>query len=133
MRDDEFICKKCGDVLRGWQIKMYREAIKKGSSVSGAIRCGRCGIVYSAADVANANDKNGCFIATACYEHKDHPDVLMLRHFRDDYLLLNQSGRLFVKFYYIISPTIASIISKRLILRKICLFFLKPLVALIKK
>lgn len=57
MNTNEFVCRKCGDILRSWQIQMYREAISKGSSVSGAIRCARCGAVYSADDVAGVSQE----------------------------------------------------------------------------
>jgi len=70
-----------------------------------------------------------CYIATACYGSYDHPDVLVLRRFRDDMLWPTAFGRLFIKIYYAISPPMA----KRLgqvqwlsgIIRR---WFLEPLV-----
>lgn len=51
--------------------------------------------------------KSGCFIATACYGDYDAPEVLILRKYRDEHLLTNWLGTLFVKFYYAVSPSIA--------------------------
>ena len=44
--------------------------------------------------------KGGCFIATACYGMYDHPTVVELRHFRDDWLEASDAGRAFVQCYY---------------------------------
>jgi len=59
------------------------------------------------AESEKANKKSGCYIATACYGSYDHPDVLVLRRFRDDTLWPTVYGRLFIKAYYAISPSVA--------------------------
>jgi hypothetical protein len=56
--------------------------------------------------------KEGCFVATACYGYYNAPEVLVLRAFRDNILMQNFAGRLFVKVYYFISPPLAKFISK---------------------
>lgn len=56
------------------------------------------------------NKKTGCFIATTCYGDYDAPEVLILRKYRDECLLTNWLGILFVKSYYAISPSIAKCI-----------------------
>lgn len=64
---------------------------------------------------AKKNDnyvKEGCFIATACYGDYDAIEVITLRNYRDEYLLKNWLGTLFVKFYYAMSPSIAKQIEK---------------------
>lgn len=58
-----------------------------------------------------AKKKEGCFIATACYGDYNTKEVLVLRKYRDNVLIPNTFGRLFVKFYYFISPTLAKAIS----------------------
>lgn len=61
----------------------------------------------------------GCFIATACYGDYNSKEVLLLREFRDIKLLSTFFGRIFVKFYYLVSPFLASIISKSDFMKKI--------------
>ncbi len=51
--------------------------------------------------------KKACYIATVCYGDIDSPEVSKLRQYRDEKLNKNFIGRLFVRFYYLISPTIA--------------------------
>ncbi len=45
-----------------------------------------------------------CYIATMCYGNYDHPQVLVLRDFRDSVLLHHSWGQEFVRFYYRNSP-----------------------------
>lgn len=51
--------------------------------------------------------KSGCYIATACYGNEFAPEVLHLKLFRDNILAKNYFGRLFIKTYYFVSPTVA--------------------------
>jgi hypothetical protein len=48
-----------------------------------------------------------CYIATACYGDSNHPDVAVLRRFRDERLLPTVPGRAFVRVYYAVSPALA--------------------------
>ena len=51
-------------------------------------------------------DSSGCYIATAVYGSYDCPEVWTLRRYRDNVLDNSWYGRLFIKFYYAISPTL---------------------------
>jgi len=53
---------------------------------------------------------------------------MTLRHFRDDLLLTNGPGRLFVAAYYEYSPPIAAVIEKNEILRLLTRLALTPVV-----
>jgi hypothetical protein len=78
-------------------------------------------------------EKSGCFIATAVYNDYNHPVVLDLRFFRDNYLDKLNWGKKFINFYYKYSPGIANIIEKNKILRFLALISLiKPLHRIIK-
>lgn len=50
------------------------------------------------------NPSGGCYIATMAYGDYDHPQVMVLRHFRDSYLSKREWGQKFINFYYANSP-----------------------------
>jgi DNA-directed RNA polymerase subunit RPC12/RpoP len=76
--------------------------------------------------------KSGCFIATAAYGNPFVGEIVILQNWRDSHLLPTRNGRLFVDFYYWISPTIANLISNSPILRKSVRIVLRPIVTFIK-
>lgn len=57
--------------------------------------------------------KKGCYIATAVYGSYDCPEVWVLRRYRDQDLEKNSFGRLFIKIYYALSPTMVRLFRKK--------------------
>jgi len=57
--------------------------------------------------------KKGCYVATCVYNSYDCPEVWRLRRFRDEYLDKSWLGRLFIKLYYTISPTLVKLFGKQ--------------------
>jgi len=53
-----------------------------------------------------AKKSGGCYVATAVYGSYDCPQVWTLRRYRDYSLATTWYGRLFIKTYYAVSPTI---------------------------
>lgn len=72
----------------------------------------------------------GCFIATAAYGSYEAPVVKLLRQFRDDYLLTNNPGRLFVDVYYRHSPPAARWLEKHGWAKPVVQILLIPIVAI---
>ncbi|MBI4835381.1 MAG: hypothetical protein HY811_11280 [Planctomycetes bacterium] len=75
-----------------------------------------------------SNGSLNCFIATAAFGTPMAKEVVVLRRFRDKYLLTNPAGKYLVDAYYKISPPIAKVISKNSTLRSITRMTLNPLV-----
>jgi len=72
--------------------------------------------------------KNGCFIATAAYGSPLHPNLDILRDFRDRYLMYSKLGRKLIDLYYEYSPFAADFIAKHKVLRVAVRINLLPLV-----
>ncbi|MGG7037137.1 MAG: CFI-box-CTERM domain-containing protein, partial [Flavobacterium sp.] len=79
-------------------------------------------------------ESNGkCFIATATVGSYDHPEVMELRNFRDNWILEKKWGESFVKWYYHYGAKAAKVIEKSFVLKKISYFIIvKPLYILSK-
>lgn len=73
------------------------------------------------------NRSSDCFIATAC--SASSYDLELLYQFRDNYLKKFTLGRVFIKFYYKFSPSIANVIRSQKTLSRLTLWlFIKPIV-----
>ena len=61
--------------------------------------------------------KGGCYIATCVYGSYDCPEVWTLRRYRDSVLSLSPFGRVFIKFYYAVSPKIVKLFGSNKLFR----------------
>jgi hypothetical protein len=77
--------------------------------------------------------QSGCLVVTATLGTEMAPEVIFMRHVRDDMIGSNEIGRMLIvgwnNFYYSWSPTIAEIISNSKILRSASNVLLVPLIA----
>lgn len=72
-----------------------------------------------------------CFIATATMGSYDHPKVMELRDFRDNWILQKSWGQQFVKHYYYYGKKIATRIESNMFLKEVSyILIVKPLVVL---
>lgn len=60
-----------------------------------------------------SHNNGGCYVATCVYGSYDCPQVWTLRRFRDYRLSRTFFGRLFIKTYYAISPTVVKCFGSR--------------------
>jgi hypothetical protein len=78
--------------------------------------------------------QSGCLIVTATLGTEMAPEVIFMRHVRDDMIGSNEIGRIFVvswnAFYYSWSPIIAEAISNSEIIRSTSRVLLVPLIAI---
>ena len=78
--------------------------------------------IRSTTSSSSSSSSGGCYIATMAYGDYDHPQVMVLRKFRDDFLSKTVIGRSFIKFYYRYSPSLVEKLKNKqsinLIIRK---------------
>ncbi|QTL34000.1 cold-shock protein [Pseudoalteromonas viridis] len=100
-RDDRVVCPSC-------QKKVFPKLIHDrgafGDPKPRKSLCPLCG--------ATVKDFSGCFIATSVYGDFDAPEVLFYRHYRDNVLKTNFLGRVLIKLYYQVSPSIVVLLEK---------------------
>lgn len=60
--------------------------------------------VTSTQTQTSSSPRSGCYIATMAYGDYNHPQVIVLRNFRDNYLAKSLAGRQFIAVYYRFSP-----------------------------
>lgn len=85
---------------KSMQFRLPGRTIEDGSRLSDAILNGKSKVMLTELK----KDPGSCYIATFVYGDYYADEVLVLREFRDNILLKNIFGRLFVIFYYKTSP-----------------------------
>jgi hypothetical protein len=61
-------------------------------------------------DESGSASGGGCFVATAAFGGRAHPDVAALRRFRDEVLVRHRAGRAFIRAYAIVGPRLARVV-----------------------
>lgn len=85
---------------------------------------------YATIQPTTKAESGGCYIATCVYGSYDCPSVFVLRRFRDNVLASVWAGRIFIKFYYSVSPVLVKLFGKNEWFRA---FWRKPLDRLVEK
>jgi hypothetical protein len=67
----------------------------------------------------NQNKSQGCYVATSIYGSYDCPEVWILRRYRDQCLNKNIIGRIFIRWYYKVSPILVAKLENRIFIKKI--------------
>lgn len=80
-----------------------------------------------------SSSTEGCFIATAVYGSYNHPQVLLLRGYRDHILANHTAGKLLIWVYYKYSPKIAEYIRRSPARKVVVRHVVEQIVALIRR
>lgn len=70
-----------------------------------------------------------CFVATAAYGDRMHPDVVTLRRLRDEILVNHRTGQAFIRVYWSVGPRIARLVDCRRATGRLARLLLRPFVA----
>jgi len=104
------------------------EAESSGNDDSGTESTGSTGEGDGSDATSSSGGRGPCFVATATMGDYNHPIVLQLSEFRDQWLLQRKWGQQFVKYYYEYGPYPAQAIAKSQWLRKVCYYaIVRPL------
>lgn len=68
---------------------------------------------------SRSSSSGGCYIATMAYGDYDHPQVKILRKFRDETLATSLLGRSFISFYYATSPRLVKLLNNQEYINKL--------------
>jgi len=68
---------------------------------------------------SRSSSSGGCYIATMAYGDYDHPQVKILRKFRDETLATSMLGRSFISFYYATSPHLVKLLNNQKYINKL--------------
>ena len=82
---------------------------------------------------SGSGGSSGCYIATMAYGNYNHPQVLILREFRDNVLTKSQLGVWFIKTYYYYSPKLVEKMKNKKVLNIIIRKGLNQIIKIIKK
>ena len=81
---------------------------------------------------SSPSSSSGCYIATMVYGDYNHPQVLLLRNFRDSFLAHYVLGRSFIRLYYKYSPSWVEALKNKTIVNKVIKRGLTIFIKLIK-
>jgi hypothetical protein len=118
------------------EIREFIENIKELESASRqgfSNRYTAVGEFQTASGKTTITAKKGCFVATAVYQNPDHPNLAMLRSFRDEYLETHFIGRLFCSVYYYIGPVLAASQLTKGVCAKLLRYILDFMVSILSK
>jgi len=87
----------------------------------------------SSSSGSSSDKKSGCYIATMAYGSYDHPQVMILRQFRDQVLAQSLFGRWFIDRYYHYSPKLVEYLHNKNTVNRLVRFTLNQLIKIIKQ
>lgn len=123
---------KEGPIKIGWEDIYQIQVEKKGMPLFTTLAIGAAGaaiLIYVVIDgIKKSLEEEECFSAAA-YDLPAHPHVMVLRDFRDTYLMPSKLGRKLVDLYYKYSPFFAHFIARHKALKVAVRIGLLPIIA----
>ena len=80
----------------------------------------------------NGSNSGSCYVATATYQNSFHPNVVLLRDFRDRFLRKSFFGRLFIDLYYKIGPSLSYLPEHYMFIRRLSKMVIDRIVLMIR-
>ncbi len=114
-------CGNCGNLIvlaytsEGDQLFNARFECSSCGSSHDTLTCPHCNTMVPTNCVVN---KSTCFVVTATMGDAEHPTVLLLKRFRDEWLSCSQLGRLTITSYSWFGPPIAALIEGSALLKR---------------
>ena len=113
---------KPSEVFINWSIKAnikYQHQMYEGSNpfINGLDSLMYVNTMNSFNNHNSLSSNGGCYIATCVYGSYDCKEVWSLRRYRDNYLDTFLLGRLFIKLYYKVSPTLVKLLGNKPLFR----------------
>lgn len=140
LQRDGYRCQRCGRTDTELHVHHIVPLSKGGSSDPSNLitLCRECHEsihphLRAAREAREAKANKGCFIATAAYGTPYAEEVVYLRVWRDHYLSNGLAGRALVETYYLISPSIAKVVERSELFRRVIRAALKPLIRHVKR
>jgi hypothetical protein len=83
-------------------------------------------------EIKSYESSSGCYIATMAYGDYNHPQVLILRKFRDEVLNNYLFGKYFIKTYYKYSPSLVIRLKNKIFINNLIRKFLNQIIKIIQ-
>jgi hypothetical protein len=111
------------------EFRFYNYQIPDGQIIANAILRGQREVTIQKPKYK----KSGCYVATCVYGSYEHEKVKILRNYRDTKLSKSLLGKLFIKTYYTISPTVVKYLGDNKLFKKINKKILDKIITKIKR
>jgi tetratricopeptide (TPR) repeat protein len=121
------------NVSKAWHLSTEYEALLK-SRLDAAVEALRQSNPNYSAPLIEKKQPTECFVVTATMGDVDHPTVVVMRRFRDEWLIQRLWGRICIGHYYRLGPHVARRIAPSWALRQLAYcFVVLPAAAVAKR